>query len=206
MIISHSKKFIFIHIYKVAGTSISSALRKYNYLPSKKNKLKSTFGVNPSIYSRDFDGHITARELSSKIPASIFGSYFKFAFVRNPWDWQVSLYHFGKQLRSHHQHHLFNNMTFREYLDWRVNEDLKLQSDFILSDDGKMLVDYVGRLESINQDFSEICESIGLDKDYVIPRLNRSNHSEYRKYYDSESKQIIQQAFRKDIEIFGYSF
>jgi hypothetical protein len=206
MIISHSKKFIFIHIYKVAGTSISSALKRYNYLPSKKNKLKSTFGINPSIYSRDFDGHITASELSKRIPTCIFDVYFKFAFVRNPWDWQVSLYHFGKQLRSHHQYDLLNKMTFREYVDWRVNEDLKLQSDFVLSDDGEMLVDYVGRLESINQDFKEICELIGLNKNYDIPWLNQSNHSEYRKYYDSESKKIIRQAFRKDIELFGYSF
>ena len=205
MIISHSHKFIFIHIYKVAGTSIGDALRGYAHFPSKVNKAKSFLGMAPNIFCNDFYGHIKANDLKEKIPAKIFDGYFKFAFVRNPWDWQVSLYHFALQTPKHHQHELIKNMeSFDEYIEWRVNKELRLQKDFIY-DEENLLVDYVGHLENIEQDFSEICNYLNVREVHLSTR-NKSKHRNYRDYYTEYSKKLVEEAFAKDIEAFKYKF
>ena len=86
MVISHSKKFIFIHNYKVAGTSIENALTPYSnktfWKSGFRDQLKFLFNSYPSIYSSDFQSHITAAELKNSIPEEMFSSYFKFGFVR----------------------------------------------------------------------------------------------------------------------------
>src|ERR1700751_431603 len=99
MIISHSKKFIFIHNYKVAGSSVTEALSKYSDRSygnaNSWHKLLYATGIYPKIYCGQFNHHIKGPEMQKMIPDRVFNSYFKFGFVRNPWDWQVSLYNFA---------------------------------------------------------------------------------------------------------------
>ncbi len=106
MIISHAKKFIFIHNYKVAGTSIHNALNKYNnpsfWGSTLVDKIRLLTKRHPAIYTKEFEWHISAKELKYKLPANIYDSYFKFGFVRNPWDWQVSLYTY--MLKNENKH------------------------------------------------------------------------------------------------------
>ena len=61
------------------------------------------------------NSHTNLSDLEKYLPADLFQSYFKFAFVRNPWSWQVSLYEFGKQDTKHFQHELLNKFDFRDY-------------------------------------------------------------------------------------------
>jgi len=205
MLISHSHKFIFIHVYKVAGSSIGDALREFAHFPSKVNKAKSFLGLAPKIFCNDFPGHIKANELKEKIPAKIFDNYFKFAFVRNPWDWQVSLYHFALQTPRHHQHKLIKNMqSFDEYIEWRVAKDLRLQKEF-LYDNEKLLVDVVGKMESIESDFLEICQKVGLPPIH-LPKKNPSKHKHYTEYYTEHTRQLVAEAFEEDINTFRYEF
>ena len=63
MLINHNYKFIFVHIQKTAGTSITSVL---NEIP----------GTEPLYYS-----HSQINVLKEE-----YEDYFKFCFVRNPWD------------------------------------------------------------------------------------------------------------------------
>src|SRR5215212_1801647 len=75
MLSSHEEpKFIFIHIQKTGGVSISNLLRRY--IPT------TTRGRGPR--------HITARRALRQVENP--GDYFNFAFVRNPWDRLVSWY------------------------------------------------------------------------------------------------------------------
>ena len=101
MIISHSKKFIFIHIYKVAGSSIRSSLNRYAHLYTKKNRLLSGLKIYPKIFTSDFSQHSSALQVQQYIPSSIYRQYYKFAFVRNPWDWQVQRRSPGDRKRAY---------------------------------------------------------------------------------------------------------
>lgn len=207
MIISHQKKFIFIHNYKVAGTSIKNSLKRYNnksFLRStNSDKVRFIFGLYPRIYSSSFPGHMKAIELKKELPPKIFDDYFKFGFVRNPWDWQVSLYTYMLKLESHHQHELIKSMkSFDEYIDWRVHNDLHLQKEFFYADD-ECLMDYVGKMENLESDFTAVCEKVNIVAE--LPHLNASRKDDYLKYYSKESFTMVSQAFEDDIKLFEYA-
>jgi hypothetical protein len=207
MIISHSKKFIFIHNYKVAGTSIREALRPYAnakiLTSSLHDNLRVFFGVYPRIYSSNFHNHIKASELKRQIPNKVFDEYYKFGFVRNPWDWQVSLYTYMIKQKKHFQNTLGASFaSFDEYIDWRVHEDLHLQKDFFYQDD-EFLMDYIGKMETIAEDYTKICEKLSMVS--KLPHLNASrDDNKYLKFYSEKSLQLVSQAFAPDIELFGY--
>ena len=207
MLLSYDHRFIFIHNYRVAGTSIRKSLEKYVKRPLLRRIFKEMgVGNNLSHHKwKTFPAHIKASDLRKRLPAEIYDSFYKFAFVRNPWDWQVSLYHYMCQNKNHHQHEIVKKLSFCEYVDWRVNYDIKYQKDFIFDDNGIQLVDYVGKIESLQADFNNICDRIKVPKTILSIR-NQSIHQHYKKYYSEDSKHKIETAFKEDIELFGYSF
>jgi hypothetical protein len=215
MILSHSKQFIFIHIYKNAGTSIQAALKKWNSLEQNlllKGLRKITkieiYGLGYMSRLKMMDSlknsHTNLSDLEKYLPADLFQSYFKFAFVRNPWSWQVSLYEFGKQDTKHFQHELLNKFDFRDYISWRVENEVKFQTDFILNNKGDLGMNYLGRFEELYQDFECLCNHLNIQA--ILPKKNVSLTKDYRTYYDEKTAQIIGEVFKKDIENFGYDF
>ncbi len=143
-------------------------------------------------------------EIRKLIDEDTFSNYYKFTFVRNPWDWQVSLYHYMLQSKKHRQHKLIKSFTFEEYIDWRVNHDLKLQSKRFVDGDGNMLVDFVGQFENLEEDFAKACDVLSIN--FRLPHKNRSKHRSYRDYYNDRTSQLIKEAFAQDIALFSYEF
>ena len=209
MVISHSKKFIFIHNYKVAGTNIENALTPYSnktfWKSGFRDQLKFLFNSYPSIYSSDFQSHITAAELKNSIPEEMFSSYFKFGFVRDPWDWQVSLYCYILKMKEHHQHKMVKKMKcFDEFIEWRANDDLFLQKQFFYSPDGECLMDYIGKFETVNASMRKLFDMFSLD--IAMPHLNKSrDEAGYLHFYTPYSIDLVAEAYREDLETFGYT-
>ena len=165
---------------------------------SKKTNVKA---LDP----RPYPDHITAPELVEQIGINEFKSYFSFAIVRNPWDWQVSLHEFARKTTIHHQHELTNGFdSFNEYIQWRCTENVRLQKDFTYSKDGQLLVDFIGKFETLETDFEKICSRIGITA--ALPKLNISNTKPWQNYYDEETKELIRQTFEPDIHLFEYDF
>jgi hypothetical protein len=157
------------------------------------------------FHNKGIHVHSSAREIKEKLPKKIYDTYFKFAFVRNPWDWQVSLYHYMLQTPVHFQYDLAKSLKdFDHYLEWRVNEDKNLQKDFVTDHNGNLIVDFIGRFENIEKDFEYICKK--LDLRCSLPHVNRSHHRDYRTYYNEKTKQLIYDHFKEDIDFFGYTF
>ena len=210
MLISYDHEFIFIHVYKVAGVSIKNALQKYSHDPSKLliNRSQRKLGINsnlPYYKYKTFSPHINARLLRKELPKKVYNNFYKFAFVRNPWDWQVSLYSFMLKSKSHRQHEIIKSMrSFDDYLKWRVNGNKRFQKDFVTDDDGNLIVDFVGKFESIEEDFKYICKNLKINDS--LPHMNKSPHKDYRAYYNCKTKKIIEDHFKEDIEFFGYKF
>jgi hypothetical protein len=210
MFISHRKQFIFLHNYKVAGTSIRGALKKYNNrsflvsaFPDQVRFLTNSF---PKVYSKDFDHHVSARDLQKQISSDIFDSYYKFGFVRNPWDWQISLYRYMLKRPNHAQHEIAKGFKdFKEYLDWRVHEDLNLQKEFFFSEDGENLTDFIGKMETLNSDFDKICKQINVNASLSHLNPSRKKDDPISNYYDEDDVQLIAEAFAEDIKLFDYA-
>lgn len=212
-LISRKRKFVFIHIYKVAGHSVNEALERYEEWNRVKKAsrfvwrfsllrmggLREALGLKNTYPVLD---HLMARDIKPLLPD--YDSYFKFCFVRNPWDWQVSLYHFASQRWYTRSHKQTAERTFDEYIRWRCDGNFRLQKDFITDYDGAMLVDYVGKMETIEADFAHVCERLNIRN--TLRHLNRSDHRDYRSYYSDETRDLVARTFRDDIEAFGYSF
>lgn len=207
MLISKKHKFLFIHIYKNAGTSITNALlpfaaNEWQWFASRALK---KFNLLAPFHPSPYPMHIKGPELISVMGKEAFESYFSFAIVRNPWDWQVSLYRYMLKDPIHPQHELAKTFgSFDRYIQWRCHEEVRCQKDFIYSQDNQLLVDFVGKFETLDTDFRSICARIGIAA--VLPKLNVSNETPYRQYYTDETRDLVRRTFAPDIKLFGYDF
>lgn len=217
MLISHDPCFIFFHVAKVAGLSLREALSPYTMEPDKfkiRRPVKMVDGkINPLYVIWDSTlTHATALSTQKELGDSIFQSYFKFAFVRNPWDWHVSMYHFILKETAHIQHQRVKAMSgFNAYVRWVISEKkpfargaTRFQKDMLCNEQGEIIVDFVGRFENLADDFAYICAY--LDLQAVMPYLNKSKHRAYQSYYDTETYDLVAEHFKDDIALFGYDF
>ena len=206
MLISRKYAFIFIHIYKNAGTSITQALLPFavNEWEQKAHIILKKIGIS-YFDQQPYDDHLTASELVSRIGKSFFDKYFSFAIVRNPWDWQVSLYTYMLKNTKHYQHELITGFNgFDEYIEWRCTQEVGYQRDFVYSEDGELLVDFVGRFEHLEDDFQHICSQIGISTS--LPKSNVSNTKPYQDFYNEKTKELVKLTFEPDISTFNYEF
>ena len=182
--------FIFIHINKPAGTSIGNAIG----LPIKH--------------------HRTAREVIAKIGRSKWDTAYKFTFVRNPWDKVVSHYEYRRKRNKTEV--ATRGISFSEWVKktygpekdpfyYNNQRAFQAQVEWLKNDEGEIDIDYIGKFESINEDFDRIKHAIGIDAE--LPHLNAtSKRGGYQGYYNDETRQIVAEWFREDIEVFGYRF
>jgi hypothetical protein len=70
---------------------------------------------------------------------------------------------------------------------------------------GILLPDYIGRFETLQEDFDRICERVGIPRTR-LPHLNSTAHRLYKDYYDDETREMIAVKYRRDIRVFGYDF
>lgn len=212
MLLSLDHNFIYIHVYKTGGTSIRNALAPYSHDPSRTlvrrglNKLGLQPPSNGLFYRyRDFYKHARAKELRQQLPQHVYASCFKFAFVRNPWDVQVSMYHY---VLSDPNHCFYPDVSrlggFEAFMEWIVKRYRKLQKDFVVDDDGKLIVDFVGRFESLEADFEAICDEIGIEA--KLPHTNSTSHDDFTAYYTPRARRLVEEHYREDLEFFGYTF
>ena len=156
-------------------------------------------------------GAIAAKEM---LPISFYDELFKFAVVRNPWDLQVSSFHHVQRERPE----MMNGITdFNEYLRYKfdpsrpflyhIDITTKLQTDHFLDLQGNMIVDFVGRYESLEEDVEIIRKKIGLRK-LSLPRkrVAKERKKDYRSYYSDESAAMIADRYARDIDLLGYKF
>ena len=184
-------KCIFIHIPKTGGTSIASALFGSNVGHYKWSLLKNAF-------DKDYD------------------NYFKFAFVRNPWDRLLSAFNYLQSDRKTKanaewmKQNRLEGMDFETFVTTRL-EDLmyyphfKPQSDFICDYDGKIMVDYLGKFNELDVSFKFIMKKLNIQLD--LPHYNKSSSKEhYSKAYNEAMLKVVNRVYRRDIDIFKYKY
>lgn len=209
MLISHKHEFIFVHIPKTAGASIAKTLLPLCGNPWELYTNKALRRLKlPKIAAWDakpYRDHIHAYELVDILGREHFDSYFSFAVVRNPWDWQVSFYSYILRQTRHFQHEIVKGLgSFDSYVRWRCEHDVKFQQDYIYSPQGEQLVDYVARFENLAHDFDEILNTIGISASLM--KVNVSNTKPYQSFYTDETRRLVAEAFAPDIELFEYTF
>jgi len=138
------------------------------------------------------------------LPRTVFEGCFKFGFVRNPWDWIVSLRSYLLQTPSHRHHALVKRMSFEDYIRFETERNRRSQHDFLVDRQGQLLADFVGRFENLHNDFDVVCRRLGIDA--KLPHSNSSSHRDYRESYDARSIELVRKHLQRDIDLFEYEF
>jgi hypothetical protein len=184
-------KCIFVHIPKAAGTSIRRVIGE------------------PLRGRRHLPWWVYQQASPSK-----FNEYFKFAFVRDPAARAFSGFNYlrsgGNGTTDTEISELLSRFnTFDQFVAECLSSTLMIQHQifrpqhtYLCNWKGELMVDYLGRFESIDTDFKEIARRLNLETHNPLPIINRSEAS--AKSISPNTKDILRQIYKADYEILGY--
>lgn len=186
--VSNEKKFVWFRIAKVGTRTILNYLRETGISLDVEHPYCIYYA--PRIYQ----------------------NYYKFAFVRNPWDRLVSCW-LDKVLRANYFR--FDDLQLKEMKEFekfvefvsqfdleKCDPHLRLQSALIDINN----LDYLGRLETFNKDFEFLCDRLEMPKKNVVSRNVSPTNKSPKNYYNSDLIEKVYQLYKKDIQIFGYQY
>ena len=197
--IDHKNKFIFIHIPRTGGTSIEKTLHNRDW-----------WSVHPP------SKHLTVH-IAKKIYAKYWKDYFKFTFVRNPWDRMVSM------LKYHQIYKVYANTNKKIVLSRYFNQFEKIEYDtrfFNLSQFNDFTkeentvyqniigqeMDFIGKFENLQEDFNNLCDILNIKNTKLMHIEKSKNRMKYQEYYSENERDIIAEKYQKDIKKFNYKF
>ena len=229
MIVSHEHKFIFLKTKKTAGTSVELALtglcgardiitpltsidealreggrgpqnwRLHGWWASKRPLFERRwFKFTAADYG--FYNHMPACEARALLDERTWRSYFKFAFDRNPWDRQVSFYHHRYRCEK-------APPPFATFM--HKDRHARINNYEIYSIGGDVAVDFLGRYESLEADLKTALGQVGINDCCALPRAKgtfRPSTTPYRDYYDAETRDMVANWYKREIDLLGYSF
>ena len=187
MIISHSRKFIFVKTIKTAGTSLEMALSKYcapddvltPLTPHEeaerlriagtgaRNYMKPAAAMRPAERARWllrgrrsqlFVEHPAAAHARRQLGAAVWDGYFKFAVTRHPYERCVSRYFYEVK---HAKNPAWDPASFDQFL--RYETAMVCGNWRMLTERDRLLVDFVARYETLEADLAVVSDRIGLD-------------------------------------------
>jgi hypothetical protein len=212
-----TKKFIFIHPPKCAGTSIRLVLREH-YGSYDKNIKFEPFYINLSNEGIDYTMSVHsqlsefAQFINDRHGKGVFKrpEWYVFAVIRNPFDRLVSFYHHLLVNRNLRNNNRFS-LTFDEWVCKKLNrEDFALNRTYksMFHYNNEVSIDHFIRQENIEQDAKIVFDKLGIPDFELGHMKHNTNRKEYdyRKYYNDETKEIVSKLFEWDINYFGYKF
>ena len=228
MIISHKYKFIFVKTKKTAGTSIEIALSEFcddediitpitpeDELTRKSLGFRGPQNCNvPLKYYgksdwlrlalrgnvKQFYNHATVQFIKQSVSQDIWNSYFKFCFERNPFDKAISRYYWSTDK-------IGDRPDIADYLE--AASPSLISSWDIYANDGQVLVDFVGRYESIESDLAAVREKIGLPKELTLVNAKggyRKDRRHYSNVLNARARTRIEQVCAMEIAKFSYGW
>lgn len=210
---------MFIHVPKTGGCTIEHLIFKAHY-----NIKKTVDYYNPEAKKQrqemmSIDGewaqHFSLLKNIQKYSIKDHEKYFKFAFVRNPWDRAYSEYLYMKKMHCECNQEEAQ-MSFKDYIknnfkcSWR--DHVSPQYEFLVDSSGEIAVDFLGKFENFQEDLGKVLRKIGADQFEKIPLINKTrtimekNKNPYWLYYDDETQEIVGSKYKKDVDLFGYNF
>lgn len=226
----YSERFGLVHIAipKTGTTSVVNALQRLHKqhggsLTLVKDRIDARFRA---LHRLDELGdphpgrakHLSAIQLKYVL-GEAYERSFSFTFVRNPWARMVSRYFFTRienkpplleRLRRGTTR-TFHEKEFGEWVRGRARAaerdgELRNQIDKLTDLEGKVIVDFVGRLEDVQAGFARVCEQAGVPP-IEVPHVNGTGQGRrYATFYEDWSRELVGELYRRDIEAFGYEF
>lgn len=230
MIISNSHQFIFVHIHKTAGTAISRELEssvEWNDLSIAGN---SSSNVQEHWYKTRFDleMHSPAANIRTVVGEDVWQDYYKFSFVRDPYRRILSLYTWLDGLVKDRgikglERYVWPRKGIWDWPGTKAFVQSKNFSEFLrhplvengapgsrpmtdsLCENGQLLVDFVGKQESLDEDISTVRAKVGITGK-TIPRTNATaKKADPKSHFASQADlDLVYERYRSDFEAFDY--
>jgi hypothetical protein len=168
------------------------------------------------VYELD---HSTSEMFIKFVDQRYLDSYFKFTFVRNPWDRLLSEY-FQKKVNNDTRFIDASQISFTDFvkiLYEKFDEVLKSsqthetlshfipQYKFVFDSSGQQFVDFIGKFENLVYDFKIVASKLDL-MSVQLDKFNSTVHSSYVKYYNEKTRNLVEQMYEQDIQTFDYTF
>lgn len=217
MLVSHSKRFIYLKTRKTGGTSVEVAL-EYHARPEggeasqngETAMLETEVGI-VGARSRDasryrFYNHMPASAVRDALPAEVWRDYVKICNIRNPWDKVVSKFHWIERMKGPRA----KDVVVTSFRDW-VGKTDDLGDDLgIYTIDGELIANRVIRYHNLQADFDVVCGELGISR-VELPKMKtkargRAERIPYVDYYDDATREIVAAKFASEIRLFGWSF
>jgi hypothetical protein len=206
VIISPNHKYVFVAVPKTGTHAVRQALRPHMGAGDMEQVglfVKRQF-PNADL-AKVGHGHISLEQLRKFMDPAKFAEYFKFAFVRNPFDRFISYCSFITRERGAFKtdpqkvmRRVLANPPSEHVLFWP-------QNTFLVDGEGKLLTDYIGRVETMQQSFEFIASKIGVPA-VQLQKVNATERSAYRDYYDQELIDGVAKLYADDLKLFEYDF
>ena len=214
VLVNHDHKFIFIHVTKTGGTSVwSKIMEEYPETQIISRGGRLILMKNLAIDKENSSGitqhssivpHLAPSRIRRILKPEVYDNYFKFGFVRNPYEWIASLFLYrrrtlGGRIPRKHLIRGFNNYVTSQFVKhkertqkhWVPNPPLSKTS-------------FVGLFENLQSDFDLITSYIGI-KSMKLPRLNGSSKTKYltdNVYLDKNILDHVTKMLAKDINLY----
>ena len=212
MIVSHRHRFIFFAVPRTGSHAARTALQPF-LGPEDWQQEGLRTGVRsplPAI-ARIRHGHVTLRQVQRHLPEALWRTYFKFTFVRNPYDRFVSA---CAMLNTRNTGYAGNETAVMKRMltglkgavnaaDFRKLMLVRPQAGLLVDEGGRIGMDFIGRYETLQDSFAEVCRRIGIPGQRLAI-VNATVHRPWEDFYDDELCRLVTRFYRRDFEMLGY--
>ncbi|MCB2128500.1 MAG: sulfotransferase family 2 domain-containing protein [Rhodobacteraceae bacterium] len=217
MIISEKYNFIFVHIPKTAGLSVTDAFGKYGRPRGRTiwRSISRRMPYKESPSAAHFRVHEPASKMIAKLSRPVFDGFLSFSVVRNPFDHAVSHYEYMKQFRIKSTADKVGRMSFRDYLEYRMKPPIwndtifarmPDQSYYLTDAAGDLAVRRLVRFENLNAELEELSRDLKLP-DFALRHVNKTKAGKkpMSSYYTDETADLVRKIYDRDFDLIGYS-
>lgn len=215
MILNHQHRFIFIHVPKTAGTTVTRALSALTtFRDIELGGTKYGEALQGLFASRfDLRKHSTALQVKAKCPGHIWRRFFVFAFVRNPYARAYSVYRFLQRWKEGKHYPVVLDQTFESFLSSEdfLSGKIEIARPQVhwLAAEGALVpgIDFVGRVEEFSEDFGFILSVIHKcrttwDKDQHVN--GSAAPDEWRSHMTKSTRRLIEDYYAPDFDLWDY--
>ncbi|CAA0122743.1 Uncharacterised protein [Halioglobus japonicus] len=187
--------------------------------PGLNNLLPRLAGIGSAPQIRDYclrqqlpsSAHLSAQQVCELLGEQPFSAMFSFGVVRNPWDRCLSAYYYLRDKPFHPLHKTASSLSFEAFVQAMESGEIPhmgQQALWLCDKQGKLLVNFCARVESINKDMARVNDTIGLHGRSFQARTNVSEKRDrsYRNHYTDKAAETVSRLMQLDIELFNYTY